>query len=216
MVNSSMESVLWDAWASHVGPYEPEAAVSKAVFHKLCRAYSEPHRYYHNLEHLLHVYIGIAAYSSIAVNLSAIVWAGWFHDIVYDPRAHDNEERSAAIAATELKRLGVNDAEIALVRELILATIHADLPDPKPDIKVLLDADLAILGAPSPRYERYAADIRREYAYVPDAEYRKGRAAVLSRFLDRRRIFHTKWMLENHEQQARINLTKEIDSLKCD
>ena len=35
---------------------------------------------------------------------------------------------------------------------------------------VLSDADLAILGASAERYAEYAADVRREYAHVPDAE----------------------------------------------
>ena len=45
---------------------------------------------------------------------------------------------------------------------------------------VLSDADLAILAATPERYAEYAADVRREYAHVPDDLFRAGRAAVLA------------------------------------
>jgi predicted metal-dependent HD superfamily phosphohydrolase len=216
MVNSSLEGFLREVWAAHVSHLTPNKSETDAVFTHLVRAYAEPHRFYHTLEHLREVLLGISVIESVAEHRSAVDWAGWFHDVVYDPRAHDNEERSAEIAARELKRIGVNETEIALVRELILATRHAEGPDPKPDFQVLLDADLGILGSPPPRYQRYAADIRREYAHVPDADYRKGRTAVLTRFLERPRIYHTATMFENHEQQARVNLASEIEALTCD
>ncbi|MGZ7283798.1 HD domain-containing protein, partial [Streptococcus pyogenes] len=74
---------------------------------------------------------------------------------------------------------------------MIWATAHAasSAPPTLRDTQVLLDADLAILGASEERYKRYAADIRKEYAWVPEADYRKGRAAVLERFLAAPRLY---------------------------
>ena len=71
---------------------------------------------------------------------------------------------------------------------------------------VLLDADLAILGASEDRYARYARDIRAEYAWVPDADYRAGRSRVLQHFLALPRIYFTDVMFEEGEQRARANL----------
>ena len=82
------------------------------------------------------------------------------------------------------------------------------------DTGVLLDADLAILGAAPQRYARYAADIRREYAWVRDAEYRAGRAAVLEQFLARPRIYHAQMMYDEGEQRARENLRAELAALR--
>ena len=48
---------------------------------------------------------------------------------------------------------------------------------------VLVDADLWILSAPADRYDRYVADVRAEYAHVPDDAWRTGRGQVLDRFL---------------------------------
>jgi predicted metal-dependent HD superfamily phosphohydrolase len=48
---------------------------------------------------------------------------------------------------------------------MIRATAHTAAGDVDADAAVLLDADLAILSADEKRYARYAADIRREYAW---------------------------------------------------
>jgi predicted metal-dependent HD superfamily phosphohydrolase len=78
------------------------------------------------------------------------------------------------------------------------------------DAQVLLDADLAILGASEAEYQAYAENIRREYAWVPEADYRKGRRQVLHNFLTRPRIYH---FLSHLEQPARRNLADEIARL---
>jgi predicted metal-dependent HD superfamily phosphohydrolase len=49
--------------------------------------------------------------------------------------------------------------------------------------------DLSIRGTPAPAFACYEADIRREYAMVPEDAYRVGRAAVLERFLSRDRLY---------------------------
>ncbi len=63
------------------------------------------------------------------------------------------------------------------------------------------------------RYRRYVADIRKEYAFVPDEDYRKGRAAVLRKFLARPRIFQHQIMFEEGEERARASLTAELQEL---
>ena len=99
------------------------------------------------------------------------------------------------------------------MRALILATKHTgDVPD-TPDAAAFLDADLAILGAAEARYARYAADIRKEYEWVPEEPYRAGRRAVLEGFLERERIYRTAVMFDEGEGAARRNLPAEIDRL---
>ena len=61
---------------------------------------------------------------------------------------------------------------------------------------------------------RYVADVRKEYAWVPDADYRTGRASVLEAFLARPRIYHTDVMFTEAEAAARRNLRAEIDRLR--
>jgi predicted metal-dependent HD superfamily phosphohydrolase len=74
----------------------------------------------------------------------------------------------------------------------------------------LLDADLAILGTAAEEYDRYAQAIRREYAWVPEVDYRNGRGRVLGNFLQRKWLYFTEPMREQREPQARKNLRREI------
>jgi predicted metal-dependent HD superfamily phosphohydrolase len=96
-----------------------------------------------------------------------------------------------------------------VVASLILKTKTHDACEDV-DAQVLLDADLAVLGATEPAYRTYADQIRQEYAWVPEPEYRIGRRRVLERFLARPRIFHLLALLE---ERARRNIAEEIAGL---
>ena len=184
------------------------------LFGDVVQHYSEPPRAYHNLTHLRHVLDTIERLSAPQAGKRDVQLAAWFHDIIYDPRARDNEERSAAFAAAALGPLGVSESTIRRVGDLILLTkTHAaDAGDH--EAAVLLDADLAILGAPAPDYLAYARAIRSEYAWVPEDAYRSGRGAVLEQFLQRPRLFHNPLLFAEREAAARRNLQDEIAMLK--
>jgi predicted metal-dependent HD superfamily phosphohydrolase len=180
-----------------------------AVFDELVTRYSEPARHYHTLEHLAEMFRVAGRLSPDVRNFTDVQLAIWFHDAIYDPTRSDNEAMSAELAETQLDLLRVPDAQRDRVTDLILATQHETEPT-TPDAQVLLDADLAILGAAGARYDRYAHDIRREYAHVPEEDYRRGRTAVLRKFLARKTIYHTSRMLAAGEATARANIEREI------
>ena len=114
----------------------------------------------------------------------ALVLAILFHDAVYDATRKDNEAASARLARLHLTDLGVAPGMIARVEALILATRHGgEAAADDHDMALLVDLDLAILAATPERYAAYAAAIRREYAHVPEDQFRTGRAAVLTGFL---------------------------------
>ena len=75
------------------------------------------------------------------------------------------------------------------------------------DAHVLIDADLAILGASESAYRVYGEKIRQEYAWVSESDYRRGRRRVLQSFLSRPRIFH---LLCRLEDPARRNIAAEM------
>ncbi len=182
----------------------------------LVAAYSAPERHYHNLEHLGEMFRVVGRLASDAEDPAAIQLAIWFHDAVYDTHATNNEVRSGELAALLLGPLAVPDNVIENVAKLVRATAHltsAKLPLDR-DTAMLLDADLAILGAAEERYQRFARDIRKEYAWVPDEEYRRSRAEVLKQFLDRTRIYHHPIMVQEGEERARANLEAEIQELE--
>lgn len=177
------------------------------TFTDLVAQYSAPDRFYHNLEHIQHVLQTAELLQEKTRNAFAVKLAAWLHDVIYDSKASDNEERSADYARQLCAALVLPDADA--VASLILKT-KTHLAENDTDAQVLIDADLAILGAGLADYRVYATRIRREYAWVPDADYRAGRRQVLEKFLARPRIFHH---LGHLEQPARRNLGAEIAEL---
>ena len=68
------------------------------TFTQLIPIYSSPDRAYHNLAHIQACLSEFEAVRSLASNPTAMQTAIWFHDVIYDTHAHDNEERSADFA----------------------------------------------------------------------------------------------------------------------
>jgi predicted metal-dependent HD superfamily phosphohydrolase len=180
---------------------------SDRTFAKISAAYAGQGRFYHTLDHVQAVLGTVENLASCAKNINSVKLAGWLHDVIYDSNASDNEERSAEYAEQLCKELAIPEGQqvAALIR---LTKTHDASEDV--DAMVLLDADLSILGADQSEYQAYGENIRREYVWVPEPEYRRGRRQVLERFLGRPRIYH---FLSHLEEPARRNLTAEIARL---
>ncbi|MCA1656153.1 MAG: metal-dependent phosphohydrolase, partial [Actinobacteria bacterium] len=158
---------------------------------RLIARYTESHRRYHDLGHVAAVLSTVAELVDCADEPDVVRLAAWYHDAVYDPRRGDNEERSAALAAAELAEAGVPPALAGRVADLIRCTAGHDAPPGDRDAEVLCDADLRVLAAAAPDYDRYVAAVRAEYAHVADAGWRAGRAAVLRGLLALPQLFRT-------------------------
>lgn len=139
----------------------------------------------------------------------------WAHDVIYDPHAADNEARSAAWFAQHFADSHLTDQQHYRVHKLIMATVHPH-PPTDADMALLQDIDLSILGADAELYDRYEGWIRREYDFVPEAAFRKGRSAVLRSFLDQDVIYHTAKLIERLEVSARDNLNRALGKLTED
>ncbi len=87
-------------------------------------------------------------------------------------------------------------------------------PDRPTDTMLLLDADLAILGADPGAYQAYVNGIRAEYDHIDDVQWVQGRAAVLRHFLHRQRLFVTAHMFAALEHRARANIEAELAVLQ--
>lgn len=183
----------------------------------LLARHREPHRRYHTATHVMWVcrHVDRLATSIPVADLDAVRMAALFHDVIYDARSETNEADSAALADVRLLELGWTDDRRAHVRRMIEATAgHTDPSDV--DTAVLLDADLAILGAEANDYQAYVTGVRVEYAHVPDDAWRTGRSRVLRHFLDRPTIYATTPMRDERETRARANLGAELASLATD
>ncbi len=206
---ASMDADRWEAMMRTFG-FGPNAE----TFAALGAAYSEAHRHYHTAAHVAACLQSLDACAALAHSAPEIELALWFHDAIYRPLSKDNEARSADWTERFLAANGAPAAVVDRVRQLILATAHA-APAQTPDESLLLDIDLAILGADTDAYDAYEAAIRNEYRMVPMMLYRKKRVEVLQGFLLRPGIYLNAVFREQREQRARANLARAISGLSA-
>ena len=179
----------------------------------LATRYAEPHRAYHTAEHIAECLAWLDQVRDSAERPVELEAAIYFHDAVYDPRAHDNEARSAELFSELAIGAGIAREKIERVVALIESTARhtADLGD----AALLSDIDLSILGTPPLRYARFERDVRREYAMFDDVSYRRGRTHVLRSFLERIQLYRTP-RFARLEALARDNLAGALAALRTD
>ncbi len=188
-----------------------------AILDQLRERHSGPDRGYHGWSHPLAL---LDLYSDIEHALDvplAVRCAILFHDAIYEPRAADNEHRSAALARELLSGVIPDDSLERVVR-LIESTARHAIPEGLPareaaDMALFLDLDLSILAASDQAFDAYEAGVRHEYREVPDAAFRAGRAAILQGFLERNFLYLSDWGRRRFEAKARENLKRSIEQL---
>ena len=180
------------------------------LFEGLVSRYSEPHRYYHNIEHIRKCLSFLGEFSVTNIRVcSAFIW---YHDAVYIPFSSSNEEDSARLAVHELNGL-LTKSEIDLVEKYILSTKNHRSDPSDEDQSLLLDIDMSILGSNEAEYLEYRNQIFDEYfpdGYPDDFDkFKVGRSKFIRSVL-LNPIYSTKVMGERFESQARKNLEMEL------
>ncbi len=174
--------------------------------------YTSKSRHYHTLQHLQNMYTQLLPVKEQITDWDTVMFALFYHDVVYDATRKDNEERSAALAEKRLQQIYYPEAKIRLCAQEILATqSHSISTDT--DTNYFTDADLSVLGVDWPEYEKYAKAIRKEYSMYPDLLYKPGRRKVLEHFLSMERIYKTAYFQEMSEGRAKANMKKELEIL---
>ena len=196
---------LWQQAWRDAGISTPDTS----VFDQVLARYSESSRAYHTTQHLEECLEQFGSVAHLAVHPGEAQLALWFHDAVYDTRRGDNEERSAAWAVEVLSSAGASSQVQLRVRDLILATRGGSEPV-SADGRLVVDVDLAILGAPPLRFEEYEAQIRREFSWVPDEAFAQARAEIVRGFLARPYVYATDVFRERLETQAQSNLASSL------
>jgi predicted metal-dependent HD superfamily phosphohydrolase len=181
---------------------------------ELVAAYADPSRHYHDTRHLADVLdrLDELAAAGTPFDAAPVRLAAWFHDAVYDGE-RDAEERSAAWAEDALAELCSAGLTAEVARLVRLTETHTPEQEDRNGC-ALSDADLAILAAPAARYAEYVAAVRVEFAHIPDAEFRLGRAEVLRGLLAKPTLFHTDYARAHWEQPARANIAHELAALE--
>lgn len=202
-----------------------------ALGEDLLERYEQPHRKYHTSVHLSEMLTALKTLYKRhhTATPRAVLLAAWFHDAVYEANPGEDEAASADLARTALTPLAstgsLTNREVTAIAHLIELTASHQLADgieeytsgalTRADAAFFLDADLAILAADSPRYTRYVAGVRAEYAYYAPDAFTRGRAAILQGFLNRTAIYasdiaHFLW-----DAPARLNLRTELESYRA-
>jgi predicted metal-dependent HD superfamily phosphohydrolase len=182
------------------------AAGDGAELHRrLIACWSEKHRHYHTLQHLRECLEYFELSRTDMREPAEIAIALWFHDAFYDPHRDDNEKRSADWAREAAQADGVAPGVAQRVHAMVMTT-QDHMPQPDADMQLLVDIDLSIFGAPPERFHESDEQIRREYAHVPELEWRTRRKRVLRGFLDRPRLYGTERFHAMLEQRARQNI----------
>ncbi len=194
--------------------------LTDALLNRIADLHRGPDRGYHGWTHPLAL---LDLWKDVRDGLDdplAVRCAILLHDAVYEPRAADNEARSAALAAEMLDGV-VPPETLARTVRLIEATAKHAIPDNLPadergDMAMFLDMDLAILAAPQAEFDAYEAGVRHEYREVPEAAFRAGRARILEGFLARDALYLSPWGRAAFEAGARANLDRSIRRLRED
>lgn len=204
---------LRQSWFDLLDRSWADLKLGEKIFDSLVDSYSQDARSYHNLQHVDDLFRLLENIRNSSKDINVLQFSTWFHDYIYDPQDLDNEAKSAVCAAKYLDRLKIDSQTIEAVTEIILSTRKHQPLIEGIDNQIFLDLDLAILGAESNKYQKYAQAIRQEYSYLGDRDYQQGRQKVLTNFLSRERIYFTHNFYQQLESTARKNLQMEINYL---
>jgi predicted metal-dependent HD superfamily phosphohydrolase len=187
------------------------ASAPTGSFEMLLARYGEPHRRYHDARHIDRCLLHFEALKGFAQRPELVEFALWLHDAVYDTRAHGNEEQSAELAETLLTTAGLHHL-VEPLRAMILGTRHKEAC-PADDVGLVVDIDLSVLGSDPNDYKAYVQQIREEYSWVPEKEFRDGRIKVLKTIADHARIYSHDPCFGLWELRAQENLNSELSIL---
>jgi len=185
----------------------------------LLRRWTEAHRRYHSTRHLVELFRSLEELEEAAeigaVEATTGRITAWLHDAVSDPHARPggNEAASAELAATVLARVDAPADVVATVQAVIRMTDGHGSDDGQSLTRAFHDSDLWILSAPERRFDEYCAQVREEYAHVPDVIYRAARSTILADFVRRDPLYLTAYGQQQWDDPARANLSRELRRL---
>ena len=203
-----IDSKSWSAAWQRLGAGNDGVTLHK----RLVACWSEDHRHYHTLQHLRECFEHLTGLALDEKQAAEVAVALWFHDAYYDPARADNEQRSADWARDEALAAGVPPETAQRLHRMIMATVDHG-PQDDPLMQALVDIDMSILGTGQARFDESDEQLRREYAHVPEAEWRVARRRVLENFLGREKLYGSQGFRVRFEDRARENLRRSLARL---
>ena len=212
-----MRAKMLERWIALLKRLGINEITAQETYHMLVYYYMQPHRHYHTLAHISSGLKELDYAKSLAVKPDELELAWWLHDAIYETWAKDNEHQSAGLAKffiTKLMNLPLSTIGIR-VYHLILPTQHRCNPNILfGDTRLMVDIDLHELGKPPTEFNKNSTNLRREYWWMSEQEYRRNGIDFLEHFLKRTDIYLTPYFREKYEIQARENIKAEIEKLR--
>ncbi|WP_047414576.1 hypothetical protein [Cellulophaga sp. Hel_I_12] len=202
--------MLKEKFIQLISSYSKDERYNLYCWKEIEEKYSSKSRYYHNLEHLENMLKELDEVKTQILNLDSLIFAVYYHDIIYTATKSDNEVQSSLLFQKRITKTSFS--YIQECRRAIEATKEHKFSEDH-DTNLLLDCDLSILGKSNIEYTQYAKNIRKEYQIYPDFMYRKGRKKVLKSILALKSIYKTDFFIQKYEKQARENLELELAQL---
>ena len=147
--------------------------------------WSEPHRHYHNMDHLNDLISQINEdYGNRLINETErekLTLTALFHDLVYEADRNDNEERSADIFYRFCSEQ--HNIDLVEVKQMILDTKN-HIPC-TPLSQKFIDYDMNICERNFDELLEWEEGIKEEYSMFSNEEYKLGRTKFLESVLDK-------------------------------
>lgn len=185
---------------------------NEQTYAMLLQKYQEKHRAYHNVAHINDCLSQLDQLPALHPDAREIELAIWFHDVIYDPYGKDNERKSAQEAELFIFDNVADDELGKRISDLIMATLHQAPPANSAEA-LIMDIDISILGREPATYQTYTEKVRKEYRFVPKFLYRNKRKEILLKFIERKTLYYTAEFQSKYEEQARQNISSEIERL---
>ncbi len=203
---------LKELFINLVNTYTTESGRAGILWDEIEKHYSHKSRHYHNLAHLDNLLHELTTIKEQIGHWDAMLFAIFYHDVIYNVMKKDNEERSAVMAGLRLSSINFPVPATAVCCRHIEATKSHEL-NHSDDTNLFTDADLSILGKDGEQYKTYCEQVRKEYSIYPDMIYKPGRKKVLGHFLGMERIYKTEVFYDKYEMRARENMRREMAEL---
>ena len=151
----------------------------KYTWYEITKDWSQTHRFYHTLEHLMDLLDQIERqYPIPSKERDKLIITALFHDIIYNPARDDNERKSAKFFLNHCE--DVND-DIEDIYDMILATKTHESNDELS--KIFNDMDMDIVTRDFDSLLIWEEEIREEFNIYTDEEYKTGRISFLNSVL---------------------------------
>jgi predicted metal-dependent HD superfamily phosphohydrolase len=182
------------------------------VYKEVQGYYSNPGRHYHTPKHIEHCLTQFDLASGELEDRDAVEIAIWFHDLIFEPNADDNELQSAR-RFVELANDSMTAEFKTRVYDLVMATAPPRMPKTT-DQKFMLDIDLSSFGLPWDDMLRDSIAVRQESPQLSDADFFPGQRAFLESLVKREHFYFTEFFRSRIEETARSNINRYLKNMR--